>query len=224
MQQPCPKLAFAFAFAAISIGSLRAEIPIPDALIYGTIHGLLPGIPASRVEAKVLRGGDEVFSLQGEIVDDDGSPLYVLRVPLRTNIGAPGSDDGAREGDVLTALRIDGRPVDFENVSLSSGLARRIDVEVESDGSLSYFRGDCDLNGGLEITDSIFLLSYLFAGGRTPSCIQACDVDDNSSVEITDPIALLQHLFLGAPPPADPTGACLIDLDPSPLSCEETCI
>ena len=78
-------------------------------------------------------------------------------------------------------------------------------------------RGDGDADGDLNITDAIFVLNFLFSGGRAPSCPDAADTDDNGKIEITDPIRTLGFLFLGGgdpPPPGitcgvDPTGADL---------------
>ena len=67
-----------------------------------------------------------------------------------------------------------------------------------------FFRGDADGKGSIEITDAIYLLSYLFLGGPAPSCPDAADADDNGQLEITDAIAVLSYLFLGGRPPAAP--------------------
>ncbi|HVR74085.1 MAG TPA: hypothetical protein VMT52_07130 [Planctomycetota bacterium] len=74
-----------------------------------------------------------------------------------------------------------------------------------------FRRGDSDADGATNITDAIFTLSYLFTGGRTPTCLDAADGDDDGQVAITDPIRVLGFLFIGGPPPPPPGDACGID-------------
>jgi hypothetical protein len=80
---------------------------------------------------------------------------------------------------------------------------------VNSDVAPEFIRGDADGNCGVEITDAVFLLNFLFIGSRTPGCMDAADAEDGGSVDLTDPIFILNFLFLGnreppAPGPFDP--------------------
>ena len=67
-----------------------------------------------------------------------------------------------------------------------------------------FHRGDVDLDGRLNLTDAVSLLSHLFQGRRDPACQEAADVDNDGSVVITDAILILQHLFAAGPAPAAP--------------------
>jgi hypothetical protein len=65
-----------------------------------------------------------------------------------------------------------------------------------------FVRGLC--NGedpSINITTVVFTLEFLFLGGATPPCLEACDSDGDTRFEITDPIYTLNFLFLGGPPP-----------------------
>jgi hypothetical protein len=68
----------------------------------------------------------------------------------------------------------------------------------------SFKRGDSDGNCGLDISDPIGLLNFLFSGGDAISCPDAGDADDNGRLEISDAIYVLNFLFLGQRPPVDP--------------------
>jgi len=76
----------------------------------------------------------------------------------------------------------------------------------------TFIRGDSNRDGGVDISDAVGILLYLF-GGRDVTCLDAFDVNDSGTVDISDPIALLDFLFAhGTPPPppfphrgADPT-------------------
>ncbi len=72
-----------------------------------------------------------------------------------------------------------------------------------------FVRGDMDGNGFLNLTDAVFILNFLFLGGATPSCFEACDVDNNGILQLTDGIFMLNFLFLGGeaiPAPRDRCG------------------
>lgn len=82
----------------------------------------------------------------------------------------------------------------------------------------TFIRGDASGDGQVDVSDAVFMLSYLFAGGPDPDCLDAADVDDNGLAEITDPVFLLAFLFTGGPQPpmpfptagGDPTGDSLL--------------
>ncbi len=53
-------------------------------------------------------------------------------------------------------------------------------VEVETLAQdVAFRRGDVNADGTLDLTDGIFTLSFLFAGGGLPPCLSAADADDN---------------------------------------------
>ncbi len=85
-----------------------------------------------------------------------------------------------------------------------------------------FRRGDCNTDGGLDLTDPVANLTYQFLGEFAPPCLDACDFDDNGEIEITDPIGNLMHQFVGGPPPAPPgRDACGVDpTDDDELGCE----
>ena len=68
----------------------------------------------------------------------------------------------------------------------------------------TFRRGDANADGGLNITDGIFVLNYLFLGGPEPPCVEAADPNDDGSLNITDGIFVLNYLFLGGPAPSAP--------------------
>ncbi|MFN0057944.1 MAG: choice-of-anchor Q domain-containing protein [Planctomycetota bacterium] len=86
-------------------------------------------------------------------------------------------------------------------------------------------RGDCGGNGGVEITDAMIVLFFLFGGIDASPCHSACDLDDDGAIELDDAIFLLNALFLvGAPPPAAPYPDCGSDPTPDALGClTDTC-
>lgn len=68
-----------------------------------------------------------------------------------------------------------------------------------------FVRGDPDSTGGIDISDGIFILGYLFLGSAGPKCADSADADDNGALELTDAVYVLNWLFLGGPAPKPPS-------------------
>ena len=65
-------------------------------------------------------------------------------------------------------------------------------------GDVGLFnRGDANTDGILDISDPIFLLSYLYLDGPEPLSAYAADVNADGRVNIGDPIALIHLLYAG---------------------------
>lgn len=71
-------------------------------------------------------------------------------------------------------------------------------------GGTPFLRGDATNDGGVNIADAIFILSYLFTSGTVPSCGDAADVDDSGGINIGDAIYLLTYLFSNGLQPPQP--------------------
>ena len=75
-----------------------------------------------------------------------------------------------------------------------------------------FRRGDADGSGGLDITDAIFTLNYLFLAGAAPTCMDTADADDSGGLDVTDAIYSLNYQFqAGSPPPAPGPTTCGVD-------------
>jgi len=97
-------------------------------------------------------------------------------------------------------------------------------VDPVGSGARGFKRGDADGNQSVELTDAVYLLSYLFLGGPRLSCEDAGDFDDSGSLELTDAVVSLAYLFLGGPPsPAPGPKACGPDPTGDPLTCNTPC-
>ncbi|MEM7165168.1 MAG: hypothetical protein AAF581_06860 [Planctomycetota bacterium] len=81
-----------------------------------------------------------------------------------------------------------------------------------------FVRADCDASGSTDLVDATAFLAYLFNGGATPPCLDACDANNDGSIDISDPIAILGAVFLGMLPPP-PYPSCGPDSSVDALSC-----
>jgi hypothetical protein len=208
--------------------ALLAEIPLPDHTFYGLIT--TPGgapVSSGVVKARVRRGQSVVLEATGSFVDAKGGPWYVVNVPLETAIGAPGpSGVAAREGDVLDALLLDGRPLELRSAvpALRAGGANQVDATGGS-GGLLFFRGDCSPDRSLNIADAVRILNFLFTTPGAPPCLEACDSDGSGALNITDAVYTLNFLFLGGPALPAPGPACGVAPTPSALGCvQSSCV
>ncbi len=80
-----------------------------------------------------------------------------------------------------------------------NGSSHAIAVTVEN-----FIRGDANGDGGVNITDAIYALQFLFSGGPKPPILDAADANDDGRVNLTDAVYVLNFLFQGGPPPAPP--------------------
>lgn len=91
-------------------------------------------------------------------------------------------------------------------------------VDVPSCGT-TFVRGDCNADGGFDISDAITMLSILFSGAPPPLCDDACDANDDGAFNIGDAVYLLSNLFSGGPPPPIPFPDCGSDPTPDSIDC-----
>ena len=55
-------------------------------------------------------------------------------------------------------------------------------------GETAFQRGDSNAEDGLDISDPIFILDFLFLGRPKPSCLRSADANDDGSLNIADPV------------------------------------
>ena len=112
----------------------------------------------------------------------------VKKVSHRTRPVGADDHDGARK--TQTAL---GESGEIEEVDVIR-TPRGVGVDHHAGDERHDANGDQHVN----ISDAVFTLDYLFAGGRDPACPDAADANDSGSVEISDAVAILNQLFVGA--------------------------
>ncbi len=83
-----------------------------------------------------------------------------------------------------------------------------------------FIRGDANGDARINVSDAVYVLTYLFRNGPQPPCIDAADAHDDGTIGIADPIRILGYLFIGDAPPAAPSDACGYDPTPDGLPCE----
>ena len=90
----------------------------------------------------------------------------------------------------------------------------------------SFRRGDSNQDGGVDISDAIAVLDFLFSGGVAMDCRDAADANDDKEIDISDGMFILNFLFSGgsAAPPAPGHLDCGLDMTEDELPrCMGTC-
>ena len=64
-----------------------------------------------------------------------------------------------------------------------------------------YVKGDANGDSAVDISDAVYLIQYIFAGGPAPNPLLAGDANCDSAVDISDAVYLIQYIFGGGPAP-----------------------
>ena len=131
------------------------------------------------------------------IVKPDGSlglmPIY------QDDQSTPSVDEGANPGDVIH-FKINGVPVCLTPAVTWSTFGGLVALDP-----INYKCGDANGSNTVTISDAVFLINYIFAGGQVPSPLLSGDVDCNCMISISDVVYLIQYIFAGG---AAPCAAC----------------
>jgi len=80
------------------------------------------------------------------------------------------------------------------------------------DCEVFFHRGDGNDDGNLDISDSLYIIRYLFIGGDAPDCLETGDANDDGKIDLSDAVSILVSLFLGfdyeLPFPGPPPHPC----------------
>ena len=85
-----------------------------------------------------------------------------------------------------------------------------------------FRRGDCHVDGHVDLADVVQLVDYLFGGVAPIDCARACDANDDDTIDVQDIITITSYVVLdGTLPP--PVGSCAQDPTPGTLFCDVPC-
>lgn len=75
---------------------------------------------------------------------------------------------------------------------------------VQIDESQIVIAGDADGSGVVNITDAVYLISFIFGGGPAPDPLSRGDADCNGIINISDAVFLIAYIFGGGDEPSCP--------------------
>jgi parallel beta-helix repeat protein len=188
--------------------SLELSAEVSDSVIEGPT--VFPG-PGNLNEDPLFVS---IGSFDFDIFDETNELAFILEPPdYRLQDGSPCIDAAPLEGAPRT---------DYLGIERPCGLLPDIGAYEFCSGA-AFLRGNADgATPALDLSDGIFVLNWLFLGGREPPCLDAADSNDDGRIEIADAVRVFTFLFLGgvAPEAPGPT-ACGQDPTRDELGCVE---
>lgn len=61
--------------------------------------------------------------------------------------------------------------------------------------------GDANGDNGIDVSDAVFLIAYIFSGGPAPNPFEYGDVNCDSAIDISDAVYLISYIFSGGSTP-----------------------
>ena len=80
-------------------------------------------------------------------------------------------------------------------------LYRRLDTTFVAPSDIAVAPGDANCSRVVSISDAVFLINYIFAGGCAPCDPNSADVNRSCTVTISDAVYLINYIFAGGNPP-----------------------
>jgi hypothetical protein len=71
-----------------------------------------------------------------------------------------------------------------------------------------FVRGECNDDGGVDISDAVFILNWLFSGAAPPGCVASANTNGDETADLSDAVYLLTYLFMGGPAVVAPFPDC----------------
>jgi len=98
------------------------------------------------------------------------------------------------------------------------GVPSKVTVPLQSEASV-FVRGECDGRGGINLTDSVYLLNFLFLDGQEPDCLEGCNANGDVRLNVADVTHALGYLFLQGANPEAPFPQCGLAVPFARLGC-----
>jgi hypothetical protein len=65
----------------------------------------------------------------------------------------------------------------------------------DADLGRAFRRGDANNDGFVDLSDAIYISSYLYSGGPAPVCFDAADANDDELLDLSDTIAITRYVY-----------------------------
>ncbi len=159
---------------AMGLANDSEALVVTEVVATGPLAALNDGAGPVFFEATLFADGwtlGVVYSSFGDQIIEFDDPEPVVAVTYE----AP-NPGGATVTSALTWADDLGMPP-VQNTVVVSGAAHHPEYfnGLVTLQPLTFYRGDCDIDGVLGLADVIFLEHYLFLSGDVPTCLDACD-------------------------------------------------
>ena len=73
-----------------------------------------------------------------------------------------------------------------------------LSLVAEASAQLEFRRGDLNNDQEVSLTDLSYLVTYLFADGASPACLDRADTNDDGLIDLADVTTLMRTVLEGA--------------------------
>jgi len=160
-------------------------------LLYGTYLGG----DAIDVACAVAVDGDGNTYLTGQTYSSDFPTVH----PLQTDQASV--DAFVTKLNALADADDDGVPDDIDNCP-DVWNPDQLDSDFDDIGdACDYVCGDANGDGTVNISDAVYLIAYIFAGGTPPLSLRGGDASCDGTVNVSDAVYLIAYIFASGPEP-----------------------
>ena len=153
----------------------------------------------------VEQTSDGGYVLATQIPHDEGTEMAVIRTDV--------------SGELLWLWRLGRRemgssagrsiqPASDGGYVVVSGSTKTLTLIKLAATASTFRRGDCNVDGTVDISDALCILNWLFLRSESPVCVAVTNTNGDAGEDISDAVYLLTHLLLGGPSPVAPFPKC----------------
>lgn len=204
----------------ICVRGVVGALSSPDACCTANCPVITPAPPPTGLACSIT-SADPVLGCSVDVTWNLAG-VYTSISVLRDGVVVLSLPGTATSAVVQLAVDVDSQQICLEATDeCGAPIAATVCCDVTCLPGTPYIRGDCNVDGGIDIGDVISLLNVLFAGAGPAACDDACDNNDDGGFDISDGVYLLSTLFSSGPPPPPPHPACGIDTTSDALDCDD---
>ncbi len=190
------------------------EITVPETLFAWEVAHPIWTTP-NTIGVAVETSGTDTFFDNGDRLNPAATATVVGGFDV-----APSADGGAiviaNGGQtIVNGFDYDG----LDACTVTNLIQNEIVFLLDSGTGDAFVRGDCNDDGGTDISDMIFILGELFALGDPAVCDDACDMNDDGAKDISDAVYGLASLFVLGSPAIPAPVSCGADPTADALDC-----
>lgn len=112
------------------------------------------------------------------------------------------TDHGANWIDISSGIIQGDRLVEFTAAANGRVFVADMDDSLRFiDLGVSQICGDADGGGTVDVSDVVYLISFIFVGGGAPNPMEAGDANGSGGVDISDAVYLISYIFQGGSAP-----------------------
>ncbi len=75
----------------------------------------------------------------------------------------------------------------------------------------TFLCGDANNDGGINVSDAVWIINYVFIGGPAPNPLASGDPNCDGSVNVSDAVYIINYVFVGGFGPCDVNGDSIPD-------------